>query len=503
MQLGGGPGDEHHRLVLRVDLEGHRPDVAPRVAERERVEALAAVDVDDLELLLVGALDVEPGAIGREAHDERRPGDAAGPWSNCAGRFVHDGEVAGIRSDERSCRRRRRALRRRLAVASHSVATSERPAVAHAAHSDMEPARSIRVGRPIADRFRQSIVPKGHHGGQARSVDWTRCCWRAALAALATLDADQAAPDRTRFAPCSDRAAGRGGAHARAAGRAGARPRWRRWRPRPRWPSAACGVAGLAALRDRRIVPPVTVGAEESAFRDEAPIASHGGRPTWRAGLTAISARPSRRWSSLLADAALWTAAGDDADPAAGRDRPACGRADRLAAELERPQKETTLERRRRCRWRREGRAAAPGPGGRARGKRRSAPGRGNLYLRTGAARIGAVAFDLVGPRRRLARRGPGAAAGRRPATLRPTRAHGPAQTWCERAGGAVLPSATPPNGRVALVAELDGDERLAATVAVVPPRRGDSAGGRLAQVPAPAGASHLHQDAGQEGAGP
>ena len=50
--------------MLRIRFEGDGPHVLARVAQREAVEALAFLHVDDLELLLVGTLHVEARAVG-------------------------------------------------------------------------------------------------------------------------------------------------------------------------------------------------------------------------------------------------------------------------------------------------------------------------------------------------------------------------------------------------------------------------------------------------------
>src|SRR5206468_13065460 len=56
-ERGGGTRDEHHEAVLRIDVERERADVSIPFAQREGVERLSARHVDDLEALLIGALD--------------------------------------------------------------------------------------------------------------------------------------------------------------------------------------------------------------------------------------------------------------------------------------------------------------------------------------------------------------------------------------------------------------------------------------------------------------
>ena len=68
VQLRQRPGDEDHEAVLRIGGEPEDSNLLVPFAQRERVDGLSAREVDDLEVLLIGVLDVQPRAVGRQAH---------------------------------------------------------------------------------------------------------------------------------------------------------------------------------------------------------------------------------------------------------------------------------------------------------------------------------------------------------------------------------------------------------------------------------------------------
>jgi hypothetical protein len=289
---------------------------------------------------------------------------------------------------------------------------------------------------------------QGHHGG--RQVGWIGLTLAAALAALATLDADQAAPDRTALCATVDRPAAEAARTLEPLGEP-ARAALATLAASAEVADAACGVAGLAALRDRRVVPPVMAALKNPAFRDDAYrfarwAAYVAGGPDGDLGAAFAPV------VGLLADAALWTAAGDDAIRLLGEiDQPAAR--DRLVAELERPQKDTTLD----AIINALARQGEPRPRARvvALGQEAVAARSGNLTYEQ-ASRIGAVAFYLLA-----------LDSGSRAEGLQMLRHMVPdsqadagawaAQTWCERAVRRPADRATADQARAALVAELDG----------------------------------------------
>lgn len=105
---------------------------------------------------------------------------------------------------------------------------------------------------------------------------------------------------------------------------------------------AACGVAGLAALRDRRVVAPLDAALTNPAWRGDAYrfarwAAFAAGGPETDLGAAFLPV------VHALADPAAWTAAGDDAIRLLGKiDAPAAR--DRLLAEFTRPQSDATLD---------------------------------------------------------------------------------------------------------------------------------------------------------------
>jgi hypothetical protein len=105
---------------------------------------------------------------------------------------------------------------------------------------------------------------------------------------------------------------------------------------------AACGVAGLAALRDRRVVAPVRAALVNPGLRDEAYrfarwAAYVAGGPAADLGAAFLPL------VEALADPASWAAAGTDAVRLLGEiDHPAAR--DRLVAELGRPHPGATVD---------------------------------------------------------------------------------------------------------------------------------------------------------------
>ena len=82
-------------------------------------------------------------------------------------------------------------------------------------------------------------------------MGWIGLTLAAALAALATLDADQAAPDRTALCATVDRPPAEAARTLEPLGEP-ARAALATLAASAEVADAACGVAGLAALRDRR-----------------------------------------------------------------------------------------------------------------------------------------------------------------------------------------------------------------------------------------------------------
>jgi hypothetical protein len=269
-------------------------------------------------------------------------------------------------------------------------------------------------------------------------------------AALATLDADQAAPDRTALCATLDRPPAETARTLEPLGEP-ARVALASLAASADVADAACGVAGLAALRDRRIVAPVLAALKNPGFRDDAYRFTR-----WAAY---VAGGPDGDLGGafaplvvLLDDAALWTAAGDDAVRLLGEiDHPSAR--DRLVAELERPQKDTTLD----AIIHALARQGEPRPRARvvALGQEAVAARSGNLTYEQ-ASRIGAVAFYLLA-----------LDSGSRAEGLQMLRQMAPdpqadaaawaAQTWCERAVRRPADREAAERSRAELVAELDG----------------------------------------------
>ena len=214
---------------------------------------------------------------------------------------------------------------------------------------------------------------------------------------------------------------------------------------------AACGVAGLAALRDRRVVAPVAAALANPALQGDAYrlarwAAYVAGGPETDLGPAFLPL------VDALADPAAWTATGDDAIRLLGQvDHPAAR--DRLVAEFARPQTGTALD----------ALIHALGRQGEARiharastlGQEAVAARSGNLTYEQ-ASRIGAVAFyllalgpDTMGAGLQLLRQ-------LTPRDQEDTAAWA-AQAWCERATRRPAERAAAARMRAALVTEFDG----------------------------------------------
>ena len=214
---------------------------------------------------------------------------------------------------------------------------------------------------------------------------------------------------------------------------------------------AACGVAGLAALRDRRLVPPVQAALSNPAFRDDAYrfarwAAYVAGGPEADLGAAFLPL------TTTLEDPAVWKAAGDDAIRLLGEiDHPAA-RA-RLIAEFGRPQSDATLD----ALIHALARQGEPSVHARvvSLGQEAVASRSGNLTYEQ-ARRIAAVSFYLLA-------RGPDT----RPAGLEMLRHLTPAdqadtaawtvQTWCGRAMRRPAERDAAERSRASLAAEFDG----------------------------------------------
>ncbi len=212
-----------------------------------------------------------------------------------------------------------------------------------------------------------------------------------------------------------------------------------------------CGVAGLAALRDARLPPLLIAALKNPALRDDAyrlarwaAFAAGGPDP----GLAAAYAPVV----DVLADAALWTAVGDDAIRLLGEIDHSSAR-DRLVAELERPARDTTTD----------AVIHALARQGEARPRARVvALGRDAVASRSGnltyeqASRIGAVSLYLLalGPESRAE----GVEFLRQMAPdVQADTAAWAVQTWCERAVRRPADRVAAEQMHATLAAEFDG----------------------------------------------
>ncbi|MGE0360096.1 MAG: hypothetical protein AB7H93_03935 [Vicinamibacterales bacterium] len=162
-----------------------------------------------------------------------------------------------------------------------------------------------------------------------------------ALLVLAVVTAQAAAPDRSVLCASVDRPPAELAAALASTGEGG-REALRALAASPTPADAVCGVAGLAALRDRQLPVLLVAALKNPALRDDAYrlarwAAFAAGGPEADLGPTYAPV------VDVLADPALWTALGDDAIRLLGEiDHPSAR--DRLVAELDKPQRDTTLD---------------------------------------------------------------------------------------------------------------------------------------------------------------
>lgn len=232
----------------------------------------------------------------------------------------------------------------------------------------------------------------------------------------------------------------------------------------------ACGVAGLAALRDRRVVAPVQRALTNPALRDDAYrfarwAAYVAGGPEADLGAAFLPL------VAALEDAAVWKAAGDDGIRLLGEIDDAAARA-RLAAEFARPQTDATLDA--------VVHALARQGDGRL-NERVAALGRDALASHAGnatyeqARRIGAVSFYLLATGAETQAAGVDLLRRLAPADQADTAAWA-VQTWCQRA-------VRRPDARVAAA---QASATLAAEFDAMNIRWRELARGSFACVPAP-----------------
>jgi hypothetical protein len=212
----------------------------------------------------------------------------------------------------------------------------------------------------------------------------------------------------------------------------------------------ACGVAGLASLRDRRVVAPVQVALTSPGFRDDAYrfarwAAYVAGGPEADLGTAFVPLL------STLGDAAVLTAAGDDAIRLLGEiDNPAAR--SQLTIEFERPQPDATVD----ALVHALARQGEPGVLPRVVALGREAVGSrsGNLTYEQ-ARRIGAVTFYLLarGPDTRA--QGLDMLRQMAPADQADTAAWA-VQTWCQRAVRRPAERAAAEQASATLAAEFD-----------------------------------------------
>jgi len=267
---------------------------------------------------------------------------------------------------------------------------------------------------------------------------------------LVVVTAQAAAPDRSVLCASVDRppaelaaalaATGEGGRTALRALAASSTPA-----------DAVCGIAGLAALRDRQLPVLLVAALKNPALRDDAYrlarwAAFAAGGPEADLGPTYAPV------VDALADAALWTAIGDDAIRLLGEiDHPSAR--DRLVAELDKPARDTTVDAVIHA-LARQG-EARPRATVVALGREAVASRSGNLTYEQ-ASRIGAVSLYLLalGPESRTE----GLEFLRQMAVdPQADTAAWAVQTWCERAVRRPAERAAATQGHDALAAEFDG----------------------------------------------
>ena len=163
----------------------------------------------------------------------------------------------------------------------------------------------------------------------------------AARVTLAVIAGQPAGPDRGVVCTAADRPPAEAAATLAPLGDAG-RAELLRLAGSAQVADAACGVAGLAALRDRRVVTPIRAALSAPAFRDQAFRFARWG--AYVAGGPETDLGPAfLPLVEALADPAAWAAAGDDGIRLLGAiDHPAAR--DRLVAEFTRPQPDATLD---------------------------------------------------------------------------------------------------------------------------------------------------------------
>jgi hypothetical protein len=271
-----------------------------------------------------------------------------------------------------------------------------------------------------------------------------------AALALTLFTAQPAAPARAVLCATVDRPAAEAAAALTPLGDA-ARTALLRLAESSQLADAACGVAGLAALRDRRVVAPARAALTNPAFRDDAYkfarwAAYVAGGPEADLGAAFLPL------VSTLEDAAVWKAAGDDAIRLLGEIDDAAARA-RLVAEFERPQTDATLDAlvhalarqgdpRVRDRAASLGREALASHAGNATYEQARRIGAVGFYLLAIGAETQAAGVDLL---RKLA-----------PADQADTAAWA-VQTWCQRAVRRPAEKASADQRAAALAAEFDG----------------------------------------------
>ena len=267
---------------------------------------------------------------------------------------------------------------------------------------------------------------------------------------LAVVAAQAAAPDRAVLCASVDRTPAELAAALAPAGDAG-REALRALAASSTPADAVCGVAGLAALRDARLPPLLVAALKNPALRDDAYRLARwasfaAGGPD--ANLGALYAPAV----DVLADAALWTAIGDDAIRLLGEiDHPSAR--DRLVAELDTPARDTTVDAVIHA-LARQG-EARPRSKVVALGREAVASRSGNLTYEQ-ASRIGAVSFYLLALGAES--RAEGLEFLRQMASdPQADTAAWAVQTWCERAVRRPAERAAASQVHVALAAEFDG----------------------------------------------
>lgn len=267
---------------------------------------------------------------------------------------------------------------------------------------------------------------------------------------LALVTAQPAAPAREVLCAIVDRPAAEAAAALTPLGDA-ARTALLRLAESSQLADAACGVAGLAALRDRRVVAPARAALTNPAFRDDAYrfarwAAYVAGGPEADLGPAFVPL------VSVLEDGAVLKAAGDDAIRLLGEIDDGAARA-RLVAEFERPQTDATLD----ALVYALARQGDPGVRDRAAGLGREALAShaGNATYEQ-ARRIGAVSLYLLAIGAETQAAGIDLLRKLAPADQADTAAWA-VQTWCQRAVRRPADKAAADERAATLAAEFDG----------------------------------------------